>query len=75
MKRLDDKDREVLKLTKTLEALKDEKIKLEEKVKRESQILMKQLNELKESSEKEIRDKNENILRLNNLLNEHYDKS
>ncbi len=64
-----------MKLTKTLEALKDEKIKLEEKVKRESQILMKQLNELKESSEKEIRDKNENILRLNNLLNEHYDKS
>jgi hypothetical protein len=31
---------------------------------------VKQLNELKENSEKEIRDKNENILRLNNLLEE-----
>lgn len=30
----------------------------------------KQLNELKERSEKEIREKNENIIRLNNLLNE-----
>jgi hypothetical protein len=37
-------------------------------------ILLKQLNELKEQSEKEIRDKNENILRLNNLLNENFEK-
>lgn len=43
-------------------------MKLEEKVKRENQILVRQLNELKENSEKEIRDKNENILRLNGLL-------
>jgi hypothetical protein len=37
-------------------------------------LLQKQLNELKEQSEKEIRDKNENILRLNNLLNDHFEK-
>jgi hypothetical protein len=32
------------------------------------------LNELKEQSEKEIREKNENILRLNNLLNDNFEK-
>ena len=31
--------------------------------------------ELKENSEKEIREKNENIIRLNSLLEENYDKS
>jgi hypothetical protein len=36
--------------------------------------LYKQLNELKDRLEKEIRDKNENILRLNSLINENYDK-
>lgn len=36
---------------------------------------MRQLNELKEQSEREIREKNENILRLNNILNENIEKS
>jgi DNA repair exonuclease SbcCD ATPase subunit len=43
-------------------------------VRRENLTLTRQLNELKENSEKEIRDKNENILRLNNLLTEKYTK-
>ena len=30
---------------------------------------------MKERSEKDLREKNENIIRLNGLLNEHYDKS
>jgi hypothetical protein len=37
-------------------------------------LLARQLNELKEQSEKEIREKNENILRLNGLLNESVEK-
>ena len=49
-------------------------MRFEEKVKKESQTMTKQLNELKEQSEREIREKNENILRLNNLLNENIDK-
>lgn len=49
-------------------------MRLEERVRKENQLLQKQLNELKEQSEKEIRDKNENILRLNNLLNDHFEK-
>lgn len=57
-----------------LEQAYEERNRLEEKVKKESLILQKQLNELKEHSEMEIRDKNQNILRLNNLLNEHFEK-
>ena len=49
-------------------------MKLEERIKKENLILLKQLNELKEQSEKEIREKNENILRLNNVLNENLEK-
>jgi hypothetical protein len=37
-------------------------------------LLARQLNELKVQSEKEIREKNENILRLNGLLNESVEK-
>jgi hypothetical protein len=36
--------------------------------------LTKQLNELKEQSERDLREKNENILRLNNILNENLEK-
>ena len=35
---------------------------------------MRQLNELKEQSERDLREKNENILRLNNILNENLEK-
>ena len=58
-----------------LENAQDDKNKLEERVKRENLILVRQLNELKEQSESEIREKNENILRLNNLMNEHLEKA
>ena len=57
-----------------LEQAYEERNRLEEKDKKESLMLQKQLNELKEHSEMEIRDKNQNILRLNNLLNEHFEK-
>ena len=36
--------------------------------------MTKQLNELKEQSERDLREKNENILRLNNILNENLEK-
>jgi hypothetical protein len=36
--------------------------------------LTKQLNELKDQSERDLREKNENILRLNNILNENLEK-
>ena len=35
---------------------------------------MRQLNELKEQSERDLREKNESILRLNNILNENLEK-
>ena len=35
---------------------------------------MRQLNELKEQSERDLREKNESILRLNNILNENQEK-
>ena len=35
---------------------------------------MRQLNELKEQSERDLREKNENILRLNNILHENLEK-
>ena len=36
--------------------------------------MTKQLNELKDQSERDLREKNENILRLNNILNENLEK-
>jgi len=51
----------------------DEKRKMEELVARDKLVLNKQLNELKDNYEKQIREKNENILRLNNLLNDNLD--
>ena len=57
------------RIQKSHEQINDEKTRFEEKVRKENQILARQLNELKEQSELEIREKNENILRLNNLLN------
>ena len=47
---------------------------MEDKVKRENLILIKQLNELKEQSERDLREKNESILRLNNILNDNLEK-
>ena len=54
--------------------MNEEKTKLEEKYKKDQNILTKQLKELKENYEREIREKNEKILSLNNMLNEHFDK-
>lgn len=48
----------------------EEKKRLEESNSKDKLLLSKQLFELKERSEGEIREKNENIIRLNNLLNE-----
>ena len=62
------------RLQRAIDILSDEKKALEDKVKRENQILTKQLNELKEQSERDLREKNENILRLNNILNENLEK-
>jgi len=55
--------------------LSEEKWKLEDQVQKEKILLSRQLNELKEKYEKEVREKNENIIRLNNILNENCDKS
>lgn len=55
--------------------LKEERKRFEEQIQKEKSLISKQLNELKDRSEKEIREKNENIIRLNNLLNENYDKT
>ena len=54
--------------------MNEEKTKLEEKYKKDQNMLTKQLKELKENYEREIREKNEKILSLNNMLNEHFDK-
>lgn len=55
--------------------MSEEKWKLEDQVQKEKILLSRQLNELKEKYEKEVREKNENIIRLNNILNENCDKS
>ena len=65
---------QVSRLQRTTDQLAEEKRALEDKVKRENLILMRQLNELKEQSERDLREKNESILRLNNILNENLEK-
>lgn len=55
--------------------MSEEKWKLEDQVQKEKILLSRQLNELKEKYEKEVREKNENIIRLNNILSENCDKS
>jgi hypothetical protein len=62
------------RLQRATDQLAEEKRALEDKVKRENLILMRQLNELKEQSERDLREKNESILRLNNILNENLEK-
>lgn len=47
---------------------------MDERFKKEQQTLTKQLKELRENYEKEIREKNEKILYLNNTINEQLDK-
>lgn len=53
-----------------MQEVTEERNKVEDRFKKEQVTLTKQLKELKENYEKEIREKNEKILSLNNIIND-----